>query len=112
MKEGRTLIREDIRKLLDEILKGLEQQFANQGKLEEAAEISKARRLINRGAWKVRRANPYARFLSECLRENKEGDGLKGAQEAMRKCAIKWRNMSEEEKRKYMSDETWLYEYD
>jgi len=94
-----------------EFLKREQEEALRRGDVDLAVEIGKAKRLIKRGAWKVRRPNPYIKFMSKCLVEVRKGSSLKDVQEAMRECAKRWREMSKEEREKFREEGLWLYDY-
>ena len=110
-KKQDTLISGRVKKLVDDFLKEKVREAVDSGDFELAEELQKARRVVKRGAWKIRKPNPYAKFLSECIREAKKGNTLKDAQEAMRVCAQKWRSLSPEERKKWEESGFVLVDY-
>jgi hypothetical protein len=67
-------------------------------------DLQNAKKLILRGAWKLRRANPYLAFVAECVPTTKPHQGkltLEETQKLLRECAQKWRQLPENEKAKY-----------
>ena len=63
------------------------------GELDYASELQEAKRLVTREATKLRRENPYIKFMGTCMLDG-EGD----PKEKMKACAAKWGEKSKEEK--------------
>lgn len=74
--------------------------------VDHASNLQEAKRLIERGAAKVRKENPYANWLGDCIpkQENK-------GREAMGKCALQWNKLGENEKKKWGKGELEVYDY-
>jgi len=67
-------------------------------------DLQNAKKLILRGAWKIRKANPYLEHIAECMATTRPHEGkltLEETQRLMRECAEKWRQLPESEKAKY-----------
>ena len=67
-------------------------------------DLQNAKKLILRGAWKIRKANPYLEHIAECMATTRPHQGkltLEETQKLMRECAEKWRQLPESEKAKY-----------
>jgi hypothetical protein len=67
-------------------------------------DLQNAKKLILRGAWKIRKANPYLEHVAECMATTRPHEGkltLEETQKLMRECAEKWRQLPESEKAKY-----------
>jgi hypothetical protein len=67
-------------------------------------DLQNAKKLILRGAWKIRKANPYLEHIAECMATTRPHEGkltLEETQKLMRECAEKWRQLPENEKAKY-----------
>ena len=67
-------------------------------------DLQNAKKLILRGAWKIRKANPYLEHIAECMATTRPHEGkltLEETQRLMRECAEKWRQLPENEKAKY-----------
>jgi hypothetical protein len=67
-------------------------------------DLQNAKKLILRGAWKIRKANPYLAFVAECVPTTKPHEGkltLEETQKLLRECAQKWRQLPESEKARY-----------
>jgi ElaB/YqjD/DUF883 family membrane-anchored ribosome-binding protein len=87
-----------------ETIKSETEKALKQGDYAYAADLQNARKLIEKGAWKLRRANPYLAFVAECVPTTKPHQGkltLEETQKLMRECAEKWRQLPENEKAKY-----------
>lgn len=63
------------------------------GELDYASELQEAKRLVTREATKLRRENPYIKFMGTCMLDG-EGD----PREKMKTCAAEWGKKSKEEK--------------
>jgi hypothetical protein len=79
-------------------------------------DLQNARKLIEKGAWKVRRANPYLVHIAHCIAETKPHEGkltLEETQRLLRQCAEKWRALPEGEKARYrvLAGELAIYDY-
>ena len=61
------------------------------GELDYASELQEAKRLVTREATKLRKENPYIKFMGACMIEG-EGD----PRDKMKACAAKWGEKSEE----------------
>ena len=61
-------------------------------------DLQNARKLLQRGCWSIRKANPFLVHMEQCLLG--KGGTLKDTQEAMRECSEKWRELPKETKRK------------
>jgi hypothetical protein len=73
-------------------------------------DLQNAKKLIERGAWKVRKANVYLVHMEKCLLG--QGGTLKDTQEAMKKCGEEWRKLSESEKKRLEVEAGELMAYD
>lgn len=81
-----------------------------------ASDLQNAKKLILKGAWKIRKANPYLAFVAECIPTTRPHEGkltLEETQKLMRECAEKWRQLPENEKAKYrvLAGQLSLYDY-
>lgn len=72
-------------------------------------ELQNAKKLINKGCWTVRGANPYTDFMQQCMLGKSDGT-LASTQEAMKKCAEGWSRLPEERK-KGRKGEKAIYDY-
>lgn len=100
-----------VKKRVEEFLKGELEKAVERGDVEVVAEVQKARKLIDSGAKKLRRVNPYIKFMRACLVEGEKAVGKKGAIEKMRRCSAKWRDMSQEEKKRFATAELTVIDY-
>jgi hypothetical protein len=67
-------------------------------------DLQNAKKLIEKGCWSVRRANPYLEHIAECITSTRPHEGkltLEETQKLLRECAEKWRQLPENEKAKY-----------
>ena len=76
------------------------------GELDYASELQEAKRLVTREATKLRRENPYIKFMGTCMIDG-EGD----PREKMKACAAKWGELSEEEKKALKTDKLVAIDY-
>jgi hypothetical protein len=93
-----------VKQVLLEKIKSETEKALEEGNHAYAMELQNAKKLILRGAWKLRRANPYLAFVAECVPTTKPHQGkltLEETQRLMRECAEKWRQLPENEKAKY-----------
>ena len=80
--------------------------------MEHVSSLQEAKRLISRGAVKIRKANRYVKFMAECIvDQNVKGGSIEDTHEAMQKCSLKWNKLSEEEKKKWKLGEFDVYDY-
>lgn len=103
------------RALLDAI-EGESKRALEEGDDGYLVELQRAKRLIMRGAWKVRRANPYIAFMRECMASSRPREGrltLVELQRLFKECAERWRQLPESEKGKYraLAGELAVYDY-
>jgi uncharacterized protein YciI len=88
-----------VKQTLLEVIEREEERAIKENDTEYLVDLQNAKKLILRGAWKVRRDNPYLYFMAQCLLGR--GGSLKDTQQAMRECAEAWRNLSPEKKREF-----------
>jgi hypothetical protein len=79
-------------------------------------DLQNAKKLIEKGCWSVRRANPYLEHVAECIASTRPHEGkltLEETQRLMRECAEKWRRLPENEKAKYrvLAGELGIYDF-
>jgi hypothetical protein len=79
-------------------------------------DLQNAKKLIEKGCWSVRRANPYLEHVAECIASTRPHEGkltLEETQRLMRECAEKWRQLPENEKAKYrvLAGELGIYDF-
>jgi hypothetical protein len=79
-------------------------------------DLQNAKKLIEKGCWSVRRANPYLEHVAECMATTRPHEGkltLEETQKLMRECAEKWRQLPENEKAKYrvLAGQLNVYDY-
>ena len=80
--------------------------------MEHVSSLQEAKRLISRGATKIRKANPYVKFMAKCITDkNVKGGSLEETHEAMQKCSIEWNELSEEEKKKWRLGDFDVFDY-
>jgi hypothetical protein len=67
-------------------------------------DLQNARKLVERGCWSVRRANPYLEHVAECVAEIRPHEGkltLAETQELLKRCAEEWSRMPPEKRLEY-----------
>jgi hypothetical protein len=79
-------------------------------------DLQNAKKLIEKGCWSVRRANPYLEHIAECIASTRPHEGkltLEETQKLLRECAEKWRQLPENEKAKYrvLAGELGIYDF-
>lgn len=89
-----------VSKIMD-VLDKLEEDAVNSGDIELLKDINRFRFILEYGDGRPYIINPYINFMGECLKEY-EGGSLEKTQENMRKCALKWRQLSKEDKKRYV----------
>lgn len=99
-----------------ETIKRETERALREGDYASAMDLQNARKLIEKGAWKVRRANPYLAFVAECVPTARPHEGkltLEETQRLLRECAEKWRQLSPEEKKRLevKAGEQAVYDY-
>jgi len=97
-------------------IKSETEKALKQGDYAYAADLQNARKLIEKGAWKIRKANPYLEHIAECMATTRPHEGkltLEETQRLMRECAEKWRQLPENEKAKYrvLTGQLNVYDY-
>jgi len=85
------------------------QKAIKAGEDEKISEFARAKKLIQKGCWTVRKKNPYIEFMSRCMKGS--GGTLEETQKAMQRCALKWKNLPEEERKKFETRELDIYDY-
>lgn len=111
-----SMLAPEVRQLLAETIDAKLEQALKEGNHELASELQRARKLVLRGCWSVRRANPYLEFVGECVAMSKPHGGkltLEETQRLMRECAAKWNALPENEKARYrtLAGELGIYDY-
>ena len=69
-----------------------------------AVELQRAKKMVERGCWSVRRANPYLEHVAECIAEIRPHEGkltLAETQELLKKCAEEWNKLPPEKRLEY-----------
>jgi hypothetical protein len=79
-------------------------------------DLQNAKKLVEKGCWSVRRANPYLEHIAECIASTRPHEGkltLEETQKLLRECAEKWRQLPENEKAKYrvLAGELGIYDF-
>ena len=80
--------------------------------MKHVSDLQQAKRLISRGATKIRKANPYVKFMTKCITDqNVKGGSIEDTHKAMKKCSLDWREMSEKEKKKWRLGDFDVFDY-
>ena len=93
-----------VKQTLLETIEGETKKALEKGDNAYLIDLQNAKKLILRGAWKIRKANPYLEHIAECMATTRPHEGkltLEETQRLMRECAEKWRQLPESEKAKY-----------
>ena len=99
-----SMLNPKVQQVLLETIKRETEKALEEGNHAYAMELQNAKKLILRGAWKIRKANPYLEHIAECMATTRPHEGkltLEETQKLMRECAEKWRQLPESEKAKY-----------
>jgi len=99
-----SMLNPKVRQVLLETIKRETDKALEEGNHAYAMELQNARKLVEKGCWSVRRANPYLEHIAECIASTRPHEGkltLEETQRLMRECAEKWRQLPENEKAKY-----------
>lgn len=104
------------RQILVEVINRETEKALKEGDDASAMELQRAHKLLERGCWSVRRANPYLEHIVECVAESKPHEGkltLAETQELFKNCAEKWRQLPPEKKLEYkvLAGELGIYDY-
>ena len=115
LEKPQSMLSPRVKQVLLEVIEREERRALEEGDHAYLIDLQNAKKLILRGAWKVRKSNPYLLFVSECIAENRpEGKmTLEEAQRLFKSCAEKWRGLSKEKKREYevRAGELMVYDY-
>ncbi len=93
-----------VQQALLETIKRETEKALKEGDYAYAADLQNARKLIEKGCWSVRKANPYLEYVAECISATRPHKGkltLEETQKLLKECGEKWRKLSPEEKAKY-----------
>lgn len=69
--------------------------------VEYELELNKIKRVLETGGGIVKKPNAYLTFTQSCIMQQPHQGTLGGAQNNMKKCALKWKLLTEEEKKQY-----------
>jgi hypothetical protein len=101
-----------VKKKLFEFIEEETKKALEKNDMEHVSSLQEAKRLISRGATKIRKANPYVKFMTECITaQNVKGGSTEDTHGAMQKCSLKWNRLSEEEKKKWRLRKFDAYDY-
>ena len=80
--------------------------------MEHVSSLQEAKRLISRGAVKIRKANPYVKFMTKCITDqNVKGGSIEDTHEAMKKCSLDWSKLTDDEKKKWKLGDFDVFDY-
>lgn len=96
-----------VQQVLVEVVDKETEKALREGNDAYAMELQNAKKLVKKGCWSVRKANPFLEFMGDCLK-GKGGD-LKATQEAMQQCALTWSKLPPEKKKG--TEELAVYDY-
>ena len=105
-----SLLSAAVKQVLLETIEKESKRALEQGETAYLIDLQNAKKLLQRGAWSVRKDNPYLYFMQECLLG--KGGTLEETQKAMRECAEKWRELTTEKKVEYETKAKGLAIYD
>lgn len=110
MEKPESMLSAKVQQVLIQVINSQTEKALKQGDNALAMELQRAKKLLKKGCWTVRKSNPFIYFLSDCLKG--KGGNLKATQEAMQKCSIDWKKLSEQKKREYRAKAGKLGIYD
>lgn len=116
LEKPQSLLTAKTKQALLETIKSETEKALKEGDYAYAADLQNAKKLIVKGAWKIRNANPYLTFVAECVPTAKPHEGkltLEETQQLLKDCAEKWRQLPPEEKQKYrlMAGKLGIYDF-
>lgn len=116
LEKPQSLLTSKVKQALLETIEAETKKALEKGDDAYLIDLQNARKLIEKGAWKIRRANPYLAFVAECVPTMKPHEGkltLEETQKLLRECAQKWQQLPETEKAKYrvLAGKLSLYDY-
>ena len=94
-----SMLSERTKSFLAGVIDGELKRALESGDYAYAVELQRAKKLLERGCWSMRKDNPYLYFMEECLKG--KGGSLESTQTAMRECALKWKELPPEKRREY-----------
>lgn len=74
-------------------------------------EVQRLRKLIDSAGKKLRKANPYTKFMKQCMLTDEEIQGKKEAKDKFKRCTEQWNQLTPEEKEKFSTDQLTVYDY-
>jgi len=103
-----------VQQILIEVVDRETEKALKDGDHAYAMELQRAKKLVERGCWSVRKANPYLDFVSDCVAESKPNEklNLTQTQELLRGCSLKWKDLPLEKRREYEARAKGLAVYD
>ena len=103
-----------VQQILIEVVDRETEKALKEGNDAHAMELQRAKKLLRRGCWSIRRANPYLKFVSDCITESKPQGKLNLAQtqELLKTCALNWKELPPQKRRDYEARAKGLAVYD
>ena len=111
LEKPQSMLSAKVQQALLETIKSETEKALKEGDNAYLIELQNAQKLLQRGCWSVRKANPFLVHMEQCL-PGKGGD-LKTTQEAMKECSEKWRKLPIEKKKELdvQAGELAIYDY-
>lgn len=111
-----SLLSPEAKQILTETINAKVEQAISEGNYALASELQRAKKLVEKGCWSIRKANPYLEFVAECISTTKPHEGkltLEETQKLMRECADRWAKLRDSEKAKYkaLAGELGIYDF-
>ena len=115
LEKPQSMLSPKVKQVLLDVIEMESKKALEEGDQAYLIDLQNAKKLILRGAWKVRKSNPYLLFVSECIAESRPQGRLtlEETQRLLKSCAEKWRGLSKEKKREYevRAGELAVYDY-
>jgi len=88
-----------VKQVLIETIDKQTDKALKEGQNAYAMELQRAKKLVQKGCWSLRKANPFLEHMSECLKG--QGGNLEATQKTMQACSLKWNKLPPKKKREY-----------
>jgi len=98
-------VRERTRQEILNLVREEQKKARGQGDIGKQIELNKIEKVIETGGGIFKRQNPYVNFTQSCMLTESEARAspltLGQVQQKMKECADKWKQLSEEEKKRF-----------
>jgi hypothetical protein len=95
-------VRENTRQEILNLVREKQKRARERGDIQKQIELNKIEKVIETGGGILKRENPYVNFTQSCMLSEAPSKPLTlgQVQEKMKECAAKWKQLSEEEKKR------------